>query len=385
MTTLTNAMKTCPAIGGTTPSAGAFTSLSCSSLSVSGTTISCTGGSVYFPGTGNTSLGLSVLASISTGSYNTAIGTSALNANATGVSNTAVGYQSMVLATGSYGTAVGDGALGGITSGARNTAFGYRAGYAAGPTALENTFIGASTGLDLGAANIQSCVMVGYAAGSGLTGGNENTFVGTQAGVNPGGSYSNVTVVGKSAEATASNQAVLGNASTTETILRGQVKGGAGTGTGQPILIGTLSVNTNAVGNVGGGTDDLMTYSLPANSLSANGKGVRITAWGSTNNNANAKSLQMYFGSSLILVTLTTSIVGRWKCVAEVFRTGSSTQKFNAVLLECASGSLAAGKQQHQDGTLLETDSGAITIKCTGAATTDNDITQDGMIVEFIS
>ena len=63
---------------------------------------------------------------------------------------------------------------------------------------------------------------------------------------------------------------------------------------------GVLNVNTTAVGNVTTGEDNLITYSLPANTLSVNGMALRIVAWGLTANNANAKTLKVYFGTVVI-------------------------------------------------------------------------------------
>lgn len=151
-----------------------------------------------------------------------------------------------------------------------------------------------------------------------------------------------------------------------------------------PGMVAALNVNTTAVGNVGGGTDDLITYSLPANSLSANGKGVRVTAWGTGANNANAKTLTMNFGATTMV---TCSMSGNqdliWRIQALIFRTGSNAQTYAAFLDDGrTTGVLNTGYGQ---GTTAETDSGGITIKCTGAATSDNDIVQKGLLVEFIN
>lgn len=154
-----------------------------------------------------------------------------------------------------------------------------------------------------------------------------------------------------------------------------------GTGSGYANFSGKATVNTTPVGNVGGGTDDLMTYSLPTNSLSAAGKGVRITAWGTTANNANAKTVTMNFGTTVISSTaLTISIAGHWRIVADVFSTGTDAQAWGSSVTGGAT-SLADA----ETGTSTQDDGAAITIKCTGAATADNDISQKFLMVEFIS
>jgi hypothetical protein len=143
---------------------------------------------------------------------------------------------------------------------------------------------------------------------------------------------------------------------------------------------GALSVGTTAVGNVGAGTDTLQTYSLPANTLNGNGRSIRITAWGTTTNNVNAKTVTLDFGSQTIMTqALTASIAGTWRISAIVARTGSGTQDIFAELLQLAT---IIHKQTLTAGT--QTDTAAIVIKTTGTATTDNDIVCEGLLVELI-
>jgi hypothetical protein len=143
---------------------------------------------------------------------------------------------------------------------------------------------------------------------------------------------------------------------------------------------GLLSVKSTAVGNVGGGTDDLQSYDLPANTLGVDGRVLRITAWGTTANNVNAKTVTLNFGSQTIMTqALTTSIAGTWRISAIVTRTGSNTQDIFAELLQLAT---IVHKQTLTAGT--QTDTAAITIKCTGAATSNDDILQEGLLVEVM-
>lgn len=157
-----------------------------------------------------------------------------------------------------------------------------------------------------------------------------------------------------------------------------------GTSTSGASMVGVANVNTTAVGNVGAGTDDLITYALPANALSANAKGIRITVWGTTANNANAKTLTLNFGSTAILTNaLTVSIAGVWRIEADVFRTGSGAQTYISQLV--TTGTAGVALNDLEQGTSSQTDTAAITIKCTATATTDNDIVQNGLIVEFFN
>ncbi len=141
----------------------------------------------------------------------------------------------------------------------------------------------------------------------------------------------------------------------------------------------TLSVSTATVGNVGGGEDDLTTYSLPANTLSADGQGVSIVAFGTTANNGNAKTLNCYFGSTLLFSHgMDTGFSQNWRVSAVVLRTGAATQLGNTVFAGTNTNSDAAATAP--SATL----SSAVTIKCTAQGTSDNDLIQYGMIVELL-
>jgi hypothetical protein len=153
-----------------------------------------------------------------------------------------------------------------------------------------------------------------------------------------------------------------------------------GTGAGVATCVSKATATTTAVGNVDAGTDDLISYSLPADSLVVTGKGVRITAWGTTANNVNAKTVTLEFGGQTIMTqALTTSIAGTWRISAMAFRTGASTQDIFAELLQ-----LATIIHKHTLTAGTQTETGAIVIKCTGTATTTNDIVQEGLLVEYL-
>lgn len=147
-----------------------------------------------------------------------------------------------------------------------------------------------------------------------------------------------------------------------------------------------LSVNTTVVGNVGAGVDDLMSYNLPASKLAVNGAGVLVRAWGKTANNVTAKNLLLKVGTVSVLGTLalTASQAGLWQVEAMVFRTATDAQDISAVVRETTGATLAAGKQAVFITTGTEDDGAVITIKMQGEGGADNDVTQEGMIVEYI-
>lgn len=176
------------------------------------------------------------------------------------------------------------------------------------------------------------------------------------------------------------------NGTTLNALFTGQVaitpvsQAGLGAGTFNPS--GILSVNTTSTGNGADTTEDtLLTFSLPAKTLSANKKGVRIKAWGNTATNADNKTMKLYFGSEVITTpTAATSNKG-WELELEVYRTGASTQ------VVFGKGVVDTTNVTPLITTGAETDTAAIVIKITGQAGTANanDIVAKGLIVEMLN
>jgi hypothetical protein len=149
-----------------------------------------------------------------------------------------------------------------------------------------------------------------------------------------------------------------------------------------PEACGLIYYSTTAVGNVGGGTDDLMSYPVQANTLNRNGKALRITAWGDFGATANAKLITADFAGTSITFYNGGSNTGSWKGEVVVVRTGASAQSMSGWAFVRGSGGW--------DGftPTVATPAGdtttTLTAKFTGAATADNDIRQLGMLVEVL-
>ena len=173
----------------------------------------------------------------------------------------------------------------------------------------------------------------------------------------------------------------------TTTFTENGTPGAAGTTLyGQAAIVDSSSrvaTRTTAVGNITTGEDNLITYVLPANAIPAYGAGVHITAWGTTANNANAKTLKLYFGTAVILTNaLTVSIAGVWRIEADVISTGVDAQDYVAQLV--TTGTAGVALNDIEVGTATQDDGATITIKCTGEATATNDIIQEGMVITRI-
>jgi hypothetical protein len=157
----------------------------------------------------------------------------------------------------------------------------------------------------------------------------------------------------------------------------------AGSGTATVKIGGLTYASSTAIGNAANTTENnLMSYSMPGNTLSVNNAGIRIRAWGDTAANSNSKTIRVYFGST-VLCTLSANASNKpWFLDAYVLRSGPTSQvamgqcHFNADTSIVVSSVIP-----------VETLSGAVTVKVTGQSGTANanNIVQKGLIVEFLA
>jgi len=151
--------------------------------------------------------------------------------------------------------------------------------------------------------------------------------------------------------------------------------GGAGTVT----LGGRLLTSTTSAANVGTGETDLLTYTLPANSLSTDGMGVRVTAWGLLGANTNSKTLRIYFGGTSLVSVSTAANGTAWTSRGVVLRSGAATQVAQGEALQ------GVAIIARTNTTPAETLSGAVVIRITGqSAVASGDVTVLGVIVEAL-
>lgn len=158
------------------------------------------------------------------------------------------------------------------------------------------------------------------------------------------------------------------------------IAAGAGSGTVKPE--GILSVNLTSTGNGADTTEDtLLSFTLPAKTLSATGKGLKIRAWGNTAANADNKTVKLYFGSEVITTPTAATNAKGWELELEVYKNGSSTQ------VVYGKGQVDVTPVTPLVTTGAETDTATITIKVTGTAGTANanDIVAKGLIVEMLN
>lgn len=124
----------------------------------------------------------------------------------------------------------------------------------------------------------------------------------------------------------------------------------------------------------------LSTFNLPANSLSANGLGVRIDAWGTLAANGSAKQIRLQFGNTVVVGSTTTGSATSWRANAVVLRTASTTYEAIGTLLEGAN-SIVTQATPDANSTA------AIAIQLIGQNSSSfaNEIVAEGMTVEFLN
>jgi hypothetical protein len=145
--------------------------------------------------------------------------------------------------------------------------------------------------------------------------------------------------------------------------------------------IPTTKYNLNTKGNIGSSATDLLSYTLQSNSLDSDGQVITIQGFGTFASNANNKSLKLSFGSSVILQTPSLAINGAaWNVIAQVYRASSGAQK---IIVNASSGTSLLVAQSFYRATKEDlTKDLQIVFNATGV--TDNDIVQEGLIVQII-
>ena len=146
---------------------------------------------------------------------------------------------------------------------------------------------------------------------------------------------------------------------------------------------GLLHINTTASGtSAGTSVEDLMIWTLPANTLYKDGMGIRMKAWGTTGANANNKTFWLYLGGSAISAAGPVAWNDKdWMVTAEVYRTGVGGQ----AKIVWHSIDNEADSVQIVDLTLDETLALSVNLKAQNGTAAANDVVCEGMTVELIT
>jgi hypothetical protein len=165
------------------------------------------------------------------------------------------------------------------------------------------------------------------------------------------------------------------------------IPGSAGAGTTPGRLSQCFLRDLSAVGNVGAGEDVLSSVILPANALDTNFvSALRITGWGICAANANAKTIKLYFGATVLTTMAVAVNDGAWRVDAVVVRIGVGNQE---AIGEARERAYAAGASVYSGVHILQTNpvetlSSPVTIKTTGEGVANNDIIAKCLMVEIL-
>lgn len=148
-----------------------------------------------------------------------------------------------------------------------------------------------------------------------------------------------------------------------------------------------LFATADIKGNVGGGTDDLHTYTLPATGLKQNGAKIDFTYAGNFATNDNDKRIQILFdGQVLEDFGAFDFDAGLWRVVGDYIRVDATHVRASSLAmygepLVMDEGVVAGTPDiiflaRNQVLTVSNLDSTAVVLKVTGTATANDDITQ---------
>ena len=126
---------------------------------------------------------------------------------------------------------------------------------------------------------------------------------------------------------------------------------------------------------------DLQTYTIPANALVVNGDGFKFSAFGTTRNSADTKTLRVYVGATMAFeTTLTTGQVSPWRLEVELVRRVLNGQRCFVQMVQGGTTSKIAAEYSNPD----QTETSAIVMRVTGQGTVSNDIECFNLNSDFV-
>lgn len=161
-----------------------------------------------------------------------------------------------------------------------------------------------------------------------------------------------------------------------------------GAGATPATVSGVVYVNTTSTDSTNAGLQSLITETLDANTLNANGKAVRVTIWGTSAFNANAKSVGLTFGGSVSAGWISIPANYQyWHVQGVIVRTGASTQVATGV--GTASNNAGAGATAALSsvdfGTPAADTTAAINISASCNTSVAADVVLKGFMIEVLN
>jgi hypothetical protein len=148
---------------------------------------------------------------------------------------------------------------------------------------------------------------------------------------------------------------------------------------------GVLNTQFAATSNSGSGETDIYTYTLPAGALNANGKALRVRAWGTKAANGNGITWKLYFGSTAVVNKSATTSGAMWFAEYTLIRTGAATQTALGTGWSNSGANATINVNGINVASPTETLSGTVTIKLTLQGVSSADATAAGWAVEILN
>lgn len=143
-------------------------------------------------------------------------------------------------------------------------------------------------------------------------------------------------------------------------------------------LAQNLTTNYTAVGNIGTGVDDLMSYTVPAGQLATDGDYIEFEMTFQVAINADTKNLVLLWGGTSFLSVPNLSAAGGFITArGTIIRTSATTQLINVTFFSTNDGISSA----QASGT--QTLSGTVILKATGEGVSNDDISQKSLTVKY--
>src|SRR5262249_15018975 len=149
-----------------------------------------------------------------------------------------------------------------------------------------------------------------------------------------------------------------------------------------------LHRNFGSAGSSGAGETDLMTFSVPGGTLGTDNDFLRVCSWGNFANNTNTKTVRVYYAGTDLGATITSTGAAAqsqvWGYEVLIARTGAATAETFITTWLSPNASAGPNTQEFtRIGTPAPTHANANTFKNTGQGTNNNDVTEEGLIIEL--
>ena len=169
-----------------------------------------------------------------------------------------------------------------------------------------------------------------------------------------------------------------------------------GSGADQPLSrVESGGVGISAVSRAGNAAGTLITFTIPANTLRADGKIIKFTCWGTKSAANGAAVIEVRLASAAVSTFQIQSAALRWMVEFYLIRTGSNTQDwfYKAINTDdVAAGFHGASAQSAGSvrldfgtGTLTDTATIAFDLRNDGTGNASDNIVQEEMIVEILN